>query len=177
MATYNGTSANNTLNGSTVNDSLYGLAGNDILNGNSGDDYLDGGSGNDTLNGGAGNDYLTGAEGDDTLTGGAGSDYFDVSLGTDTITDLGLGGDVLNVSSGAIANATLGAAWTASGGSNSGTVNITTSGLAVNLSPATGPNGFNVTNATSAGTTLTGSNYNDTLTGGAESDTHLAAGL
>lgn len=128
----------------------------------------------DTLIGGTGNDSLVGGLGNDSLTGGAGVDTFTVASGTDTITDLGNGGaDVLTVAAGATANATLYSAWTATSASkNSGTVNITTSGLAVNLASvtATGTNGFIVTN-TGTATTLTGSGLADTLTGGTGNDT------
>ena len=54
---------------------------------------------------------MTGSAGNDTLTGNAGNDRFNVDLGTDTITDLGgTGGtesDILVVSAGATANATM----------------------------------------------------------------------
>jgi len=59
---------------------------------------------------------LSGGAGNDTLTGGLGIDSFVVTSGTDTITDLSAGRamDNLQVSSGAIANAMLKAAWIAS---------------------------------------------------------------
>ena len=57
MATFNGTTANDTLIGSGLSDLLYGLAGNDSISGGSlGDDTLDGGTGSDTLDGGVGDD-------------------------------------------------------------------------------------------------------------------------
>ena len=64
----------------------------------------------DTLIGGAGDDTLRGGLGDDYLTGGEGRDTFIVESGTDSITDLNKGLDVLQVSAGATANATLNAA-------------------------------------------------------------------
>jgi len=121
--------------------------------------FISGSDGNDTLVGGAGND---------TLTGGIGLDTFNVISGSDTITDLGRGGaDVLTVSAGAKADATVTAAWTATAASvNRGIGNLETAGFAVNLAAVTaGTNGFNVTNTSSTGTTLTGSGLNDTLTG------------
>jgi len=57
MATFNGTTLNDTLFGSGLSDLLYGLAGNDSISGGSlGDDTLDGGTGSDTLDGGVGDD-------------------------------------------------------------------------------------------------------------------------
>ncbi len=105
-----------------------------------------------------------------TMTGGLGKDTFTVS-GTATITDLGAGGaDVLVVNSGGVVNATINTAWTAtSATSNNGTVNISTPGLAVNLSAVTKGAGFTVTD-TGAGTTLTGSALSDTLIGGSGND-------
>lgn len=49
MATYTGTSGNNTLAGGNQADQLYGLAGNDSLSGGGNSDALFGGDGNDTL--------------------------------------------------------------------------------------------------------------------------------
>jgi uncharacterized repeat protein (TIGR02059 family) len=125
---------------------------------------LVGTSGADTLRGGIGND---------TLTGLAGIDTFMVDSGTDTITDLGNGGaEVLIVASGATANAKITNVWTATASTlNNGTANITTNGLAVNLSAVTtGANGFTVTN-TGVASTLTGSALADKLLGGAGNDT------
>src|SRR5580765_8159997 len=79
MATFNGTTFNDTLFGSGLSDLLYGLAGNDSISGGSlGDDTLDGGTGSDTLDGGVGDDtYVvdstkdviveTGVENDDRI--------------------------------------------------------------------------------------------------------------
>ena len=126
----------------------------------------------DTLIGGTGNDTIDGGAGDDSLTGGAGADNFIIASGTDTITDLGAGGaDVLVVGSGATANAITKSAWIATAASsNNGAVNVSTSGLAVNLALVSGTNGFTVTN-TGVATTLTGSASFDTLIGGNGNDT------
>ncbi|QDQ26773.1 Ig-like domain-containing protein [Chitinimonas arctica] len=51
-----GNIANDTLGGSSGNDTLHGGLGNDVLNGNGGSDLLHGGLGNDTLSGGSGAD-------------------------------------------------------------------------------------------------------------------------
>jgi Ca2+-binding RTX toxin-like protein len=150
-----------------------GNALNNTLIGNAAANVLTGGAGNDSLVGGAGNDYLDGGYDHDTLTGDLGIDTFSVGKGTDTITDLGAdGADILSVSSGAAANATINTAWTASAATtNSGTANISTNGLVVNLAAVTtGTNGYKVTN-TGGATTLTGSALADTLIGGAGNDT------
>jgi Ca2+-binding RTX toxin-like protein len=170
---------NDTILGLDGADSLDGGSGNDSLDGGTGSDSLLGGLGNDVLVGGSGNDVLTGGSGNDTQTGGLGVDRFVVDAGTDTITDLGLdGADVLIVSSGASAFATLAAAWTATAESaNNGTASLTAAGFGVNLALATGANGWIVSNAASTrGVTLTGSAGNDSLTGGGGADI-LTGGL
>ena len=123
----------------------------------------------DTLVGGNGNDTLTGGAGDDMMSGGAGLDRFSVDAGADTILDLGLGGhDLLMISTGATASATLVDAWTAaSGTSNAGVASLLVSGFDANLAAATGTNGWSVSNAGQArAVTLTGSGKADLLTGG-----------
>ncbi|MEY9702464.1 VCBS repeat-containing protein [Bradyrhizobium diazoefficiens] len=133
-----------------------------------------GGDSDDTLKTGSGDDTLTGGLGNDTLTGGADNDTFNVNSGTDSVTDLS-GNDVLVISAGATANATVTAAFTAtSSTSNAGTANLSSNGFAVDLSAATGANGFTVTN-TGAAAAITGSAQNDTLIGGSGNDT-LAGG-
>ncbi len=158
-----GTTALN-VNASAVTNGLT-LLGNDGANTLTGTAYAD------IILGGGGNDVIDGGPGNDRLTGGLGIDTFTVSSGTDSITDLGLGGaDVLKVSAGATANASIGAAWMATSASvNNGVENITTNGMAVNLAAVTTGNGFSVTNMGSA-TTLTGSALNDSLTGGDGND-------
>jgi large repetitive protein len=76
---YQGTSSDNTINGTVYADIIYG---------NDGNDYLNGGAGNDYLNGGAGNDILDGdgdSNGLDTFIGGAGNDVYGVYNSADTI--------------------------------------------------------------------------------------------
>ncbi|NDG39462.1 MAG: hypothetical protein EBY28_08750 [Betaproteobacteria bacterium] len=107
MASFVGTSANDTLNGGVGNDTLTGLAGNDSLYGGDGNDYLDGGLGDDTLQAGNGLDTLIGGDGNDKLysrttsmaagsddgandmDGGPGNDSLYGGNGNDTL----LGGD------------------------------------------------------------------------------------
>lgn len=88
MATYNGTSGNDTLTGGNNSDDLYGLAGNDSLTGNGGSDTLFGGADNDTLVGGTGSDQLFGGDGEDVANYSASNSGVNVSL----TTGLGSGG-------------------------------------------------------------------------------------
>ncbi|MFO0385033.1 MAG: DUF4347 domain-containing protein, partial [Pirellula sp.] len=128
---------------------------------------------NDTLTGDANGNTLRGLGGNDTFTGGAGDDTFNIDLGTDTITDLGDGFDIVNISAGATANATVAAAWTATAStSNAGTASVTASGFSINVSAATGASGWTITNSGNAtAVTLTGSANADVLTGGTNADT------
>jgi Ca2+-binding RTX toxin-like protein len=147
----------------------------DVLIGNGGNNSIAAGGGNDYVDGGAGNDALTGGAGNDILTGGTGSDRFNVDSGVDTITDLSVT-DILVVSAGATANATVTTAFTANNvTSNAGTANLISNGLTVTLTSAAGGNGYTVTN-TGAAATFVGSAFNDTLIGGAGNDT-LTGGL
>jgi Ca2+-binding RTX toxin-like protein len=106
-----GTSRNNTLNGGPGsdtlygedgNDTLYGGTGNDTLYGGDGNDALHGGGGNDTLYGGAGNDMLYGDDGDDTLYGEYGNDTFvatnPAGSDGDDVISCGAGTDTLDYS-------------------------------------------------------------------------------
>jgi len=75
MATYTGTSGNDSIVGSSSSDTIHGLDGNDTLGGGNGNDSILGGAGDDWLLGGNGNDTLEGGAGSDTLDGGAGIDW------------------------------------------------------------------------------------------------------
>jgi len=80
-----GTINNDTLNGTSGEDTLWGGLGNDTLNGQGGHDLLDGSLGNDVLNGGDGNDTLYGGLGKDQLHGDAGNDALYGGLGKDDL--------------------------------------------------------------------------------------------
>ena len=75
-----GTDNNDTLTGGNFGDMLTGNDGNDVINGGAGNDTLKGNSGNDTLIGGKGNDRLEGSYGDDTY-------IWNLGDGFDTIYD------------------------------------------------------------------------------------------
>ncbi len=83
-----------TLDGGAGNDTIYGTSNNDTLKGGAGDDYLYGGDGNDSLIdtagsnflvGGAGNCSITSGAGNDVLYGGTGNDVLKAGAGDDTV--------------------------------------------------------------------------------------------
>ena len=130
------------------------------------------------VTGGAGADTVNAGPGAHTLSGGGGADTFNVnSTGTVTIADLGAGGnDILVVSAGATASATLAANWTASSAtSNNGTTSVNAAGLTLDVSAAAGAMGWTLTNS-GGGAILTGSKNDDTIIGGDLSDI-LVGGL
>ena len=170
-ATSNNGTASLTSKGFAVNLSTVTLGNGFTVTNTGGATTFIGSGQNDTLVGGTGADVLTGGQGSDNLTGGGGADTFNVDFGSDTITDLGNGNDVLVVSSGATATATVFGAFTASTATrNDGTANLNSNGFAVDLSKAAGNKGFTVKNTGSAAT-FTGSTQNDTLIGGTGNDT------
>jgi len=95
--TIKGTTASDTLNGTSGNDIICGGNGSDTINGLGGNDTIFGQNGKDALNGNDGNDNVMGANGKDQVTGGAGIDMLrggnapDVLNGQD-----GAGGDSLD---------------------------------------------------------------------------------
>ena len=150
---------------------LFGAAF--IGTGNALNNQITGNANNNHLDGGVGDDSLTGGGGDDVLTGGQGVDTFIVDAGADTITDLGIGQDVLMISSGATVTAKLAAAWTASVNTAVvGVANIDASGFDLDVSNSTGSVGYKITNTgPGASIKMVGSTRADTLTGGLGADT------
>jgi len=110
VAAINGTSGNDTLNGTIAPDIISGLGGNDFLLGGAGNDALNGGRNRDTLQGGEGDDFLSGDLDRDVLTGGGGKNIFAIGrIGTrttggsqlenaDLITDFVKGQDLISLS-------------------------------------------------------------------------------
>ncbi|MEH2362248.1 calcium-binding protein [Nostoc sp.] len=94
----NGTSSNNTVNGSNGNDVLLGGISRNTINGGSGNDVLVASDGNNYVNGSDGNDVLLGGNGNDTLVGGLGDDTLVGGAGTDILIG-GPGNDVFKFSS------------------------------------------------------------------------------
>ena len=125
-------------------ESLGGSAFNDTLTGDAGVNILNGLAGNDMLSGAAGNDVLSGAAGNDTLSGGPGNDLLDGGPGNDLL-DGGAAG--MDTASYATAASTV-------------TVSLALQGVAQNT---VGAGIDTLTNLES----LTGSAFNDTLTGDA----------
>lgn len=80
-----GTSASETIKGTSGNDLIIGNGGNDTITGLGGDDCIIGGDGNDTIDGGLGNDVIFGGGGNDNLKGGNGNDVIYGGEGNDTI--------------------------------------------------------------------------------------------
>ena len=187
----------NRLEGSNGNDNLNGDAGNDILLGGADNDSLDGGLGDDNLDGGLGDDILIGGAGADVFTGGAGSDtvdYSGVTTGTSfTIAVLGTGGpsagteavgDVINQDVEIIKGAGVNTTFRAGGRTNLTTyvgdgsktntvsyVNVTgPTGVSVNLANPSSNTGSALNDRYTNIQNLTGSNFNDSLTGDSSSN-------
>ena len=130
------------VNGLPGNDVINGTSGTDLLIGNTGNDNLFGNDGNDTVYGGNDIDQLSGGNGDDELYGGSGNDQLTGGAGNDRL-DGGTGNDQINYNSapgGVIVNL---AAGTASGEGADSLVSIEF---------------------------VSGSNFNDTLTGDANNN-------
>lgn len=100
-----------------------------------------------------------------------GVDRFVIHGGRDVVSDLGQGADELQVQTGARAEVSVVQTWSATENSYAeGQAALTSSGFAVNLAAVNRGGGWQVTN-TGAAALFTGSRFNDTLTGGAQSDT------
>jgi Ca2+-binding RTX toxin-like protein len=91
MAILKGSTGDNTIGGSSLDDVVLGYAGDDALGGSDGNDSIFGGSGDDILNGQNGNDFLNGDRGADDLYGSFGNDRLFGGLGADG--DFLYGGD------------------------------------------------------------------------------------
>lgn len=136
---------------------------------------------NDVITGGTEDDVFTMGAGDDTITGGLGNDTYNVDEGTDTITDL-IGeeddldplteeqNDVLVVSNGATAMAmTTGFYATADTSNDGGTAVITgssASAVTIDMSMASGPDGYTVVGDDDQMSTLSGSTFDDIINDG-----------
>lgn len=192
MATYIGTSGNNTINGGNAADDIYGLEGNDSLNGGGGSDALFGGDGNDTLIGGTGAaDSLYGGAGIDVANYSASNAAVNVNLSTGVGSGGHAAGDVLaeienlvgstyadtltgdggaNAIDGGAGNDVMaggGGADTLIGGAGTDTADYSASGagVTVNLTTGTGSGGDAQGDVLSQIENLLGSNFADLLTG------------
>ncbi|MDF2232718.1 calcium-binding protein [Albimonas sp. CAU 1670] len=87
------------VQGNDNNDTLLGSTADETFEGGGGFDTLRGRGGDDELKGGAGDDLIAGGAGDDVMTGGINNDVFVIGRhsGDDQITDWTDGEDVLNL--------------------------------------------------------------------------------
>jgi Ca2+-binding RTX toxin-like protein len=146
-----------TLNGNGGNDALNGEAGNDIIDGGDGDDRLVGGAGTDNITGGNGNDSIDGGDGNDTVNGGDGNDIVYGGAGDDTLN----GNNLNDTLTGGVGADHL------DGGAGIDTASYTGSSAAVTINLLTGAaSGGDAAGDTFAGIEqLSGSAFNDVLTG------------
>jgi Ca2+-binding RTX toxin-like protein len=126
-----------------------------------------------TIRGNAGNNIIAGGGGTDTLSGGLGVDTFLIRDGfAVTVTDLGAGGrDILSISNTSSVTAQCTSDWTATTATvNDGVATINSNGFVVNLSAATGANGFSINNNSAQNSVLIGTDKNDVLISQSGSD-------
>jgi Ca2+-binding RTX toxin-like protein len=162
-ATIVGTTGNDTLTGTATADVIVGLGGDDTIYGgggrdricgdggdyfNFGSDHIYGQGGRDRLAGSAGNDFIFGAAGDDELLGGSQDDQLDGGIGNDLLA----GGSHDH----------------ADGYGDSAFYGHSATAVSVDLSAgtATGEGTDTLINIQS----VTGSNYDDTITGDARAE-------
>ncbi|WP_395680282.1 beta strand repeat-containing protein [Inquilinus sp.] len=146
-----------TLNGNGGNDALNGEAGNDIIDGGDGDDRLVGGAGTDNITGGNGNDSIDGGDDNDTVNGGDGNDIVYGGAGDDTLN----GNNFNDTLTGGVGADHL------DGGAGIDTASYTSSSAGVTINLLTGAaSGGDAAGDTFAGIEqLSGSAFNDVLTG------------
>jgi Ca2+-binding RTX toxin-like protein len=149
--TFAGTASNDSVAGTSMDDTVLGLAGND---------YLYGHGGNDTLNGGTGDDYLYGDAGNDTATYINDTAGVTVNLSITTSQNtIGSGFDTLSGIENLIGSS----------------FNDTLTGDA-NINSISGGNGNDIIDGGLGNDTLNGGLGNDTLNGNTGIDTASYAG-
>ena len=154
---FTGTTADNKVSGSSLNDTLDGGQGNDWLLGNGGNDSLIGAEGDDSLDGGAGNDKMLGGAGNDT--------YFVSALG-DSVNEEG-NADTDDLIKSSISISLLSAAFL-------GVEHVELIGTAAK---ATGNAGDNELTGNAAANVLDGGAGADTMTGANGADTYIVEDL
>ena len=150
MPTYIASPNGGVLQGSNQADTIIGSEVIDDLRGQGGDDVIYGNGGNDILSGGNGNDSLYGGTGNDTLDGGSGDDLLDGGVGIDKL----IGG----------------------AGNDNASYSNSTSGVTVNLFTGLGLGGDAQGDTLATIENVTGSAYNDFLTGDDNSNTLIGNG-
>lgn len=162
--TIDGGEGDDFIAGGSGADSLLGSTEDDMIFGGSGRDTIDGGSGNDRISGNTGSDDLSGAGGADTIIGGPGRDSIRAGAGADEVRG-GPGADSLFGDAG---NDTIvgGAGQDSISGGDDGDRLIGSSGAdGINAGA-----GHDVVNGLSGADTILGLTGNDTLNGGARPD-------
>ena len=177
LTTFNGAASAGLQHGfeiadlSSVNGKVTGTAAasGSTITGGAGADTLTGAAGNDSLTGNAGADVLVAGAGVDTLVGGDGNDSYTITLSSagiqnDTVTEAGsTTGDTLTV---------LGAAPT-----TRAVLDLTAAALGNSLIDSLDITGLTVAGATvtvgANATTVLGSDFTDSITGGAAGDSLL----
>src|SRR6056297_1234029 len=139
LSTTSDAGALNSLTGIALDNLVLDVTLNGSVEAGAGDDTILAGVGSDTVNAGDGNDLLDGGAGNDILNGGAGDDTLIGGVGADTLNG-GAGLDVVNYATSCAAVTVDLSTMTATGGDATGDV----------LSGVDG---------------ITGSDFNDTLTG------------
>lgn len=125
---------------------IFGTPGNDTITGTAGPDVIHGLAGNDTINGLGGNDIICGGPGNDKLSGGDGSDKLFGQDGNDILKG-GAGNDRLT------------------GGTGNDTADYAAAASAVTVNLSTGSATGEGTDVLNTVENITGSPYNDILTG------------
>jgi Ca2+-binding RTX toxin-like protein len=146
-----GNAENNSVIGTNAQNILYGLGGNDTLAGGGTGDIIDGGAGADSMTGGAGDDV-----------------YYADDVGDVIIEAAGQGADLAYVSAynGSLANVELIVAFGSGALTATGDNGVNTFNAATGLSRLAGVN----YSALGGNDVIYGSNYADTLNGGADDD-------
>jgi len=169
-----GNDAGDTITGSTAANSLTGGGGADSITGGGGADFLYGGGGNDTLTGGTGVDHIYGGSGNNTINGGtAGADFLYGGSGNNTFTAPHAGVHYDGTNGANIVTGQL----------NAIDYSADTTGMIINLALGTGQNGladgatyaFTPTNGYNSINMITGGTGSDSITG-SNSDDYLVGG-
>src|SRR5262249_50385647 len=127
------------LAGNEGTDLIYGGDGNDTIEGDDSADTIDGGNGNDHIEGDQGNDSIFGGNGNDNITGDSGDDKIEGGNGDDRLDGGNAGEDTLSYAH---------------------------AGGAVSVDLGTGiATGAEGTDTVSNFEDVTGSNFNDTISG------------